>query len=196
MECVCRLTDFKPPQPYHICHFHASFAASPWFYLSKFPKFFTLHKSFTIQSVNIPNMCLMECRVPSGDMPPQVQLRIAEYFHPFCFHFCFLPFFSPSIWWIHLDILSCLNFWQLVVKELQDNKDKSFNNLKRKLKWFEKKNELNGLMQLFSMLPTTNGKWFPFLKNVFSISWVACTFKWIVCISFCCLLSWGIQLAC
>lgn len=59
-------------------------------------------------------------------------------------------------------------------KELQCNKDKSFNNLKRKLKWYEK-NELKGIVLLFLMLTTI--KWLLLLRNAFCISWVACAFQ-------------------
>jgi hypothetical protein len=59
-----------------------------------------------------------------------------------------------------------------VFKELQDNKDKSFNNLERKLNWYGKSELINGTVLLFLMLPTI--EWLPLLRNVLSIFGVAC----------------------
>lgn len=57
---------------------------------------------------------------------------------------CLVSFLlSPSTWRIHLvNLLYFSIFGQVVFKELRDNKDKSFNNLERSWKWYEKMNPM------------------------------------------------------
>ena len=191
MQCFCKFIDFRAPKLYWPS---ATFTQLVLPFLSDFNRS-SLQSSLLVMSLifqstnpqmltdipSVPDVLLDTCREHAKKKKKKNPWCLLSRLGCSCTIFFLLfavAFLLPSTWLVHLDLLVS-TFGGVVFKELWDNKDKSFNNLERKLNWYGKSELINGTALLFLMLPTM--EWLLLLRNVFSIFWVACLLcKWII----------------